>query len=169
MNVQSVLDEAQKLARMGSFLWCQDSEEMEFSESLRDVLGIDASEPPAMQALVDRFRAEDRRRLMDVLRNEDGSGARGALFAVEREGGSRCLQVKSKGLDGGAMVLGTVLEVAGSATREHELSNLLMVIQGNLDLIRMNLSKPEKIPIHVDLATHAVERLAALSEPARLR
>lgn len=170
MNLLVLLEEAQKLVRMGSFFWRVDSNEVSYSESLRHVLEFDPSEPPSLQALSERFRAEDRERLMGVLRNEGGSGVNGAVFAMEREDNAvRRFQVRSTGACGGDTVVGTVLEILGPTAPGHELNNLLMVIQGNLDLIRMHVSIPEKIAIHLDLATHAVERLAALSEQMRIR
>jgi hypothetical protein len=160
-----LLEEAQKLVRMGSICLRLDSDEVIYSDSLRELLELDPSEPPSVEALAGRFRPEERARLLALLRRRDGSGDRGALFSTET---GKSVQVKSKLLDDRTTVLGTILEVPGAATLEHELSNLLMVVQGNLDLIRLNAAKPEKIPVHVDLATHAVERLAQLSDRTRL-
>jgi hypothetical protein len=46
----------------------------------------------------------------------------------------------------------------------HDLSNLIMVLQGNLELIRMGLPREGKPWTHLQLACDAAERCRALTE-----
>lgn len=45
----------------------------------------------------------------------------------------------------------------------HDLSNLVMVVQGNLDLLRMKLGPDERVRGHLDSASLAVERCRILA------
>lgn len=49
----------------------------------------------------------------------------------------------------------------------HDLSNLIMVVQGNLELMRMKLPRGGKLWSQLELASDAAERCRALT--ARLR
>jgi hypothetical protein len=46
----------------------------------------------------------------------------------------------------------------------HDLSNQIMVVQGNLDLLRMKLGREERPWAHLELASEAVERCRILTE-----
>jgi len=46
----------------------------------------------------------------------------------------------------------------------HDLSNQIMVVQGNLDLLRMKLEREERPWDHLKLASDAVERCRILIE-----
>jgi hypothetical protein len=46
----------------------------------------------------------------------------------------------------------------------HDLSNQIMVVQGNLDLIRMKLEREERPWGHLELASDAVERCRILTQ-----
>ena len=46
----------------------------------------------------------------------------------------------------------------------HDLSNQIMVVQGNLDLLRMKLEPEGKLWSHLELASDAAERCLALTE-----
>jgi hypothetical protein len=46
----------------------------------------------------------------------------------------------------------------------HDLSNQIMVVQGNLDLIRMKLGREERPWGHLEAAANAVERCRILTE-----
>lgn len=46
----------------------------------------------------------------------------------------------------------------------HDLSNLIMVVQGNLELLRMKLEPEGKLWSHLELASDAAERCRALTE-----
>jgi hypothetical protein len=57
-------------------------------------------------------------------------------------------------------------EDAAAAERRritHDLSNQIMVVQGNLELLRMKLLR-EGLRSHVDLASEAVERCRVLTD-----
>lgn len=63
--------------------------------------------------------------------------------------------------------------VEDSATAErrrivHDLSNQIMVVQGNLDLLRMKLEREERAWGHLELASDAAERCRALTERLRV-
>lgn len=49
----------------------------------------------------------------------------------------------------------------------HQLNNLFMVIQGNLDLIRMHTTSPEKVASFAQIATEALERCSQLTDCLR--
>ena len=46
----------------------------------------------------------------------------------------------------------------------HDLSNLIMVVQGNLELLRMKVPREGKLWSHLELASDAAERCLALTE-----
>lgn len=46
----------------------------------------------------------------------------------------------------------------------HDLSNQIMVVQGNLELLRMKLLRDERPLGHLDVASEAVERCRILTE-----
>jgi hypothetical protein len=46
----------------------------------------------------------------------------------------------------------------------HDLSNQIMVVQGNLELLRMKLLRDERPWAHLDVAAEAVERCRILTE-----
>ena len=46
----------------------------------------------------------------------------------------------------------------------HDLSNQIMVVQGNLDLLRMKLERDERPWGHLQVASDAVERCRLLTE-----
>jgi hypothetical protein len=46
----------------------------------------------------------------------------------------------------------------------HDLSNQIMVVQGNLELLRRKLEREERPLDHLELASGAVERCRALAE-----
>jgi signal transduction histidine kinase len=50
------------------------------------------------------------------------------------------------------------------ARLSHQLNNLLMIIQGNLDLIRMNSTSPEKVASFAETASDALERCTELTD-----
>jgi hypothetical protein len=57
-------------------------------------------------------------------------------------------------------------ELAAAERRRvaHDLSNFIMVVQGNLDLIRMKLPREGKLWSQLELASDAAERCRALTE-----
>jgi hypothetical protein len=57
-------------------------------------------------------------------------------------------------------------ELAAAERRRvaHDLSNLILVVQGNLELIRMKLPREGKLWSQLELASDAAERCRALAE-----
>ena len=49
----------------------------------------------------------------------------------------------------------------------HDLSNQILVVQGNLDLLGMKLPGEAKLRCHLELASNAAERCRALTERLR--
>lgn len=112
----SLLNESQKLARLGSWTWAPDTRRFTSSQELNEIYGVppDAA-PRTPDFLVDHAHPDDRAGLADTIRKAEAEGASFILEhrIVRADGPTRTLQAQGRveTSDDERIIIGTALDV----------------------------------------------------------
>jgi two-component system cell cycle sensor histidine kinase/response regulator CckA len=180
-----LLSEAQTIAGIGSFTWRLDSGKVEWSATMAAIAGVDVKARGVTSRLLDRIHPEDRPRV-DEFRRELAGGVAPAPFELRvllLDGSLRymTLNARIQSGSGAGLVVGTVQDVTAQRTLEqqlrhaqkmeavgrlaggvaHDFNNYLVVIRGNLDLLRDAVTETTREAL--DEIAHASDRCATLT------
>jgi PAS domain S-box-containing protein len=157
----SALNEAQRLANVGSWCWEVETGELEWSDQLRRILGLAPDTPPSVQAFLDRIHADDRERCVDTMqRISRGAEPEAIEYRVIRPDGELrhvLAEVTTWRNPEGKVVrmLGTLLDATERRALEerlrlsqkmealgrlaggvaHDFNNYLQVVSGNAEML----------------------------------
>jgi PAS domain S-box-containing protein len=181
----ALLNEAQRIARLGSWIWHRDTDRVEWSDTMFSIVGIEPEATGGTRRLLEHIHPDDRPRL-EAMR---GALARGEptstleLRFLHADGSVRHISVNARsGPQPEGRVVGTVLDVTQRHALEqqlfhsqkmealgalaggiaHDFNNYLVVIRGNLDLLRDGLTSDGEREM-LDEVTRASERCAGLT------
>jgi two-component system, cell cycle sensor histidine kinase and response regulator CckA len=184
-----MLDAAEELAPMGTFLWRVGSEQYQWSPGLGRVLGFGAGHVPRPERLLERVHPEDRRRvsrlLRFALRGNDVDQSEFRWLHVHGEIQFLVARVRAVVVDGELKELrGAVLDISERRRIEeqmlqtqkleavgtlaggvaHDFNNFLQVIGGHCDLLLLDTGASPRARMSLEEIGVAVARCKDLTQ-----
>ncbi len=181
-----LLAEAETIAGIGSFTWDLESGRVRWSETTAQIVGVDTSSRGATSRLLERIHPDDRA-LVDEFRSQLARGVAPTpleLRVLRPDGSLRymALNARIQPGRGAGFVVGTLQDVTAQRLLEqqlrhsqkmeavgrlaggiaHDFNNYLVVIRGNLDLLRAALAHSPELET-LDEIAHASDRCATLT------
>ncbi len=183
-----LLNQAQGLARLGSFIWHLDEARYEWSDTLHELFGIPRTAAFGPEAFLERIHPEDRERVRALVHGLPMLKQLGIVpFRLTRADAgvhhvSLTARFEPRGNGSSARVIGTLqdvtqwreleeqlrhsqkMEAVGSLAGgvAHDFNNYLVVIRGNLELLAASAERADDREL-INEAANASDRCATLT------